>query len=126
MSGFKFFSKNDVKLMKELRAVGKTYKEIGHVLGRDAKSIRMKFYLMDKEEKKKGLYVGGVKVAEVKASAIEEKKPEVVKVVEPAKPMSPREMIKKLYDLGYRIENNQLVCYVRQKVNMEDIISGGE
>lgn len=38
--------------------------------------------------------------------------------------MTPRDMIKALYDMGYRIENNQLVCYVRQTVKMSDIING--
>jgi hypothetical protein len=33
-----------------------------------------------------------------------------------------RDMIKYLYDLGYRIENNQLVCLVKQVVNVKDII----
>ena len=45
---------------------------------------------------------------------------------EPSKPakMTPREMIKALYDMGYRIENNQLVCYVKQAVKIQDIING--
>ena len=38
--------------------------------------------------------------------------------------MEPREMIKALYDMGYRIENNQLVCHVRQVVKLQDIING--
>ena len=36
--------------------------------------------------------------------------------------LTPREMIKKLYDMGYRIENNKLVCYVKQVVNIQDVI----
>ena len=35
-----------------------------------------------------------------------------------------REMIKYLYSLGYRIEDNKLVCYVKQAVNIKDIING--
>lgn len=38
------------------------------------------------------------------------------------KTMSPRDMIKKLYDMGYRIEDNRLVCYVKQTVKLSDII----
>lgn len=38
--------------------------------------------------------------------------------------MTGREMIKKLYDMGYRIEDNILVCYVKQTVNVKDIING--
>ena len=38
--------------------------------------------------------------------------------------LTAREMIKKLYDMGYRIEDNELVCYVKQNVNVKDIING--
>lgn len=38
--------------------------------------------------------------------------------------MTPREMIKALYDMGYRIENNQLVCKVTRVVKIQDIING--
>ena len=38
--------------------------------------------------------------------------------------MAPREMIKALYDMGYRIENNTLVCYQRNIVKIQDIING--
>ena len=33
-------------------------------------------------------------------------------------------MIKYLYDRGYRIEDNTLVCLVKQKVKLQDIING--
>jgi len=33
-------------------------------------------------------------------------------------------MIKHLYNLGYRIENNQLVCYTKNVVKIQDIIHG--
>ena len=35
----------------------------------------------------------------------------------------PREMIKYLYDLGFRIENNEIVYYEKRKVKLEDIIN---
>lgn len=35
--------------------------------------------------------------------------------------LTPREMIKALYDLGYRIEDNQLVIYQRQVVKIGDV-----
>lgn len=37
---------------------------------------------------------------------------------------SPRELIKNLYDRGYRIENGRLICIVHQVVNLKDIING--
>lgn len=35
----------------------------------------------------------------------------------------PRELIKHLYNLGYRIEDGKLVCLVKQTVNLKDIIN---
>ena len=37
---------------------------------------------------------------------------------------SPRDIIRHLYNLGYRIENNSLVCYTKQIVNIKDVING--
>ena len=39
------------------------------------------------------------------------------------KDFQPRDMIKYLYDLGYRIEDGKLVCIVKQTVNLKDIIN---
>ena len=36
---------------------------------------------------------------------------------------SPREIIRYMYNLGYRIEDNKLVCLVKQVVNVKDIIN---
>lgn len=100
------------------------------------------------EEKMVPLMVGGVKVGEAKVNSVEtanhtvepekfvkkltkEEKENFTKsiiapkpVVEKTATLSPREMIKALYDQGYRIENNSLVCYVRTPVNVKDIIAG--
>lgn len=40
------------------------------------------------------------------------------------KEITPREMIKRLYDLGYRIMDNMLVVLVPQPVKLNDIING--
>ena len=37
---------------------------------------------------------------------------------------TPREIIRHMYNLGYRIENGKLVCIVHQVVNLKDIING--
>lgn len=39
--------------------------------------------------------------------------------------LSPREMIKHLYSIGYRIKDNGLVVLVEQPVNIKDIIING-
>ena len=46
-----------------------------------------------------------------------------VKVVK--EELTPREMIKRLYDLGYRIEDNQLVIYQKQVVKIGDVVNNG-
>lgn len=48
--------------------------------------------------------------------------PEEVKVTPQ---LSPREMIKHLYSIGYRIKDNGLVVLVEQPVNIKDIIING-
>lgn len=69
---------------------------------------------------------------EQKAKAMAEvQNQEVVVQLKPVEPVrektlddfQPRELIKHLYKLGYRIEDNRLVCYVRQTVNVKDIIN---
>lgn len=37
---------------------------------------------------------------------------------------TPREIIKYMHMFGYRIENNQLVYYSKQVVNLKDVING--
>lgn len=54
------------------------------------------------------------------AYALKKAEPAVIK-----EPMTPREMIKALWDLGYRIEDNELVCYQRQVVKLGDIVNNG-
>jgi len=56
-------------------------------------------------------------------TTVVEEKP-VVEVKPKSTQMSPREMIKHLYSLGYRIKDNQLIVLVEQKVNLKDIING--
>ena len=36
---------------------------------------------------------------------------------------TPREIIKYLYGLGYRIENNKLFLYTREEVNLHSVIN---
>lgn len=57
-----------------------------------------------------------------------EVEPDQPVLVENKKPASlddfaPRDIIKHLYNLGYRIEDNGLVCYVKQKVLLKDILN---
>ena len=61
---------------------------------------------------------------------VEKKETPTTIVVSPApvkektlKDFQPREMIKYLYDMGYRIEDGKLVCLVKQVVNLKDIVN---
>jgi len=131
------YTTDDLRTILQMGAENKSYSEIAKATGRTIGAITTFFYnerktgchsstinyLAKKDEKKVDIMVGGVKVAEAPRSMVSTKdSPEtpVAKTVE----MSPREMIKKLYNLGYRIENNQLVCYVKQTVRLQDIING--
>jgi hypothetical protein len=113
---------NENKLAKDVaRVVGRSYKAVQNVVKRYKSMVPEKNYVSKM------------------TIAVDAKKPavEVVQVEEPVtvvKPsskyvtvhteMSPREMIKHLYSLGYRIKNNELVVLVEQKVNIKDIING--
>ena len=142
----KAFNAKESQLILKLRKEGHTYEDIGRITGRSLSSIRgflyretkdnyfSKKFILEKtlepaaETKqqepspKVSLMVGGVKVGEAKAEAVISSN-EPVSIVR-SKELQPREMIKKLYDMGYRIENNQLVCYQKVVVKVNDIING--
>ena len=91
------YSKEEEKMIIELRKAGKSTSEIAYALGRSPKAVSLKITHMKANGKMEGLYVDGVKVAEVNSNLIEKSEPEVVERV---REISPREMIKKLYDFG--------------------------
>lgn len=120
---YKFYTQEEKNQILAMHKDGASVDEIAEMFGRTPKAIKL---LLNKSgQSTRPLYVAGVKVAEVPESSIETEE----KVVAPAtdvktKELTPREMIKKLYDLGYRIEDNKLVCYVKQVVKLNDIING--
>lgn len=87
----------------ELRARGYTWKEISRRNGRDARAI----------------------AEHIRQLKIRNKREDGAIVRRENTELSPREMIKRLYDMGYRIENNQLVCYQKTVVKIQDIIREG-
>ena len=40
--------------------------------------------------------------------------------------LTPREMIRRLYEMGYRIENNQVVYIEKRIIKIQDIIKNGQ
>ena len=115
----KHFTKDDIDLILSMSEAGKTAAEIASALGRTAHSVYQFLYRyrrgMHREAK------AGIKPTIAPAAASLRPTGVIHENPQP-KSMSPREMIKALYDMGYRIENNQLVCYVKQTVKMQDII----
>ena len=134
------YTTDEIKTILDMYNAGYKYKEISKKTGRSTAALSQLVYMEKKNshysnfifsanKKKAELKVGGVKVAEVPESAIE--KPNAAGVIAsgpdsgmPVLEMTPREMIKKLYDLGYRIENNKLVCIQKVVVKLNDIING--
>ena len=133
------FKTTEIEEIKSYLRDGLTYAEVGELMGRTKKSISNLAQRMGWSNGRLGGnqlmrghlpanrgYLGvDKKVAE---EAIEETRvspPKETSVKEKTlKDFSAREMIKHLYNLGYRIEDNKLVCYVKQAVNVKDIING--
>ena len=96
--GAKHLTKQEKEAILSYHKEGYSNAEIAELIGRSDSTI-------------------GYTLARAKA-ATEEVKPSV-------REMTPREMIKALYDLGYRIEDNELVCYQRQVVKLGDVVNNG-
>jgi IS30 family transposase len=98
------YTVDDIQTISRMNDEGHSAREIAEVLGRSAASVSVQIAKIRKGQR---LNIGKAET------------PVVTKVVE----MTPREMIKRLYNLGYRIENNTLVCYTKQVVKLNDIIN---
>lgn len=129
MSRYPFWTMSEVSLLKGYLKDGFSYEDIAELMGRTKCSI-------SNYCKKHGLGVRKNKqvfppdVQKKIDAVIEKQETPTTIVVSPApvkektlKDFSPREIIKHLYDLGYRIEDGKLVCLVKQTVNLKDIIN---
>ena len=97
---------------------GCSYEEIAALMGRSKKSI-------ENTVLRQGWTRGRFNDNAVEPSTQKQTIVEQATVKEKTlKDFPAREMIKYLYSLGYRIEDNKLVCYVKQTVNVKDIING--
>ena len=120
--------------MKSLLNEGLSYGEVAELLGRTKKSVAnaaFRYKLKDNNATRKMKETPKEWESELVKKVIENtNKPEepIVKqqlVKEKTlKDFNPRDIIKYMYDLGYRIEDNKLVCYVKQTVNVKDIVNG--
>ena len=106
------YTEQELNEMRELKKQGATYADIAKMFNRTESALMFKFHEL-------GWTNNGLNG---------ESKPAVKSTV-PAREktlsdFSPSDMIRHLYNMGYRIENNKLVCIVRQPVNMKDILEG--
>ena len=125
------FKTTEIEEIKSYLRDGLTYAEVGELMGRTKKSISnlaqrsgwSNGRLGGKQLMRGHLPANRESLLEKPEPVIEQKQEVQVKE-KTLKDFTAREMIKYLYNLGYRIEDNKLVCYVKQAVNVKDIING--
>lgn len=114
-----YYNKNNT-LKQVAAATGRSVKAIQNTVHRNKDMVPDKNYvipILTSVENK-----GKIESLLARSSSPVEQKPAVEQPKQVQ--LSPREMIKHLYSLGYRIKNNELVVLVEQKVNIKDIING--
>lgn len=124
----KDYTTNELAEIKGYLKDGCSLAEIAELMGRSKKSIENTILRQGwtkgrfRESSDNAVPVWKTTVVETEQ---ELKKNEPVPVKEKTLfDFKPRDMIKHLYNLGYRIEDNKLVCIVKQVVNVKDIING--
>lgn len=118
MSRGKDYTTTELAEIKSYLRDGCSYDEIAELMGRSKKSIEN---TVQRQGWTKGRFNNDSVEPSIQKQVIVEQAPVNEKTL---KDFSAREMIKYLYSLGYRIEDNKLVCYVKQAVNIKDIING--
>jgi len=112
------YTQEELEQMREMRKQGATYKEIADMFGRTENAVMVKFSQM-----------GWSVTNPSKAKRLQAEQPKELTTV-PDKlvrklqlsDFEPREMIKYLYNLGYRIKNNKLVFVTEKVVNMKAVL----
>lgn len=115
MGKVKVLTDEEVAIILRGLKEGTPQSEIARMLGRPTSTVASVIRL----ERLGGVYSARLIKQGPKPSVMESQKE-----LTPPKELTPGEMIKRLYDMGYRIENNKIVCYVKQVVNLSDIIKG--
>lgn len=124
----KDYTTNELAEIKGYLKDGCSQEEIAELMGRSKKSIQNTILRQGwtkgrfRESSDNAVPVWKTTVVETEQ---ELKKNEPVPVKEKTlSDFTPREIIRYMYNLGYRIEDNKLVCIVKQVVNVKDIING--
>ena len=148
MSRGKEFTTTEINEIRGFLKDGLTYAEVGELMGRSKKSIENLAHRQgwtrgrfkdEPETNQEPAWNETLKaqetkheepVLEMEVEEVVEEKPSPVVEVKPVKEKTlndypARELIKNLYDRGYRLENGKLICIVHQVVNINDIIKNG-
>ena len=131
MARGKDFTTTELNQIRSYLKDGLTYAEIGELIGRDKKAIAnvtfryglRKFEPTQTETPKEWKSDMVKQLIEKTNTPMDTTEPPVVCKDKTLSDFNPREIIKHLYNLGYRIEDNKLICIVRQVVNIKDIIN---
>ena len=114
MAENKPYSPEEWEEMKRMREQGASYKEIAQMFGRTSNSVYMKF--RDDKAKKSAAYIKAM------TSPPQSEPPKTERKVT-LEDFTPREIIKYLNDLGYRIEDNQIVVYEKKVINIKSVLT---
>ena len=113
MSANKFYTETEWNKMMQMRYEGKSFAEIAEAVGRLESAVTKRFDYKNKEYKE-------FKIKMLQKTPVTTIPPKEKTLAD----FSPRDIIKHLHNLGYRIENNQLVYYSKQYIKLNDIING--
>ena len=102
----KRWTTEEITTIASMRAEGKPYREIAEAIGRSKHSV---------EQYASSLRKGTALSAEKESPAREKQKT--------LDDFTPRQMIRKLYEMGYRIEGNELILIEKHVVNIFSILN---
>ncbi len=103
----KLFTKEELEQMRQMKNQGATYKEIGEMFGRSEATVQNKFSRLGWSTQPQAAQMTPPPVR-VREKTLDD--------------FTPREIIKHLYNLGYRIENNQIVIVEKRVVNIKSVL----
>ena len=99
----KKYTEEELCEMHKMRKQGATYKQIADKFGRSVVAVQQKFV-------EKGWTKWG------------DENPKIIERKAKLSDFKPREMIKYLYELGYRIKNNRLVLITESVIDINKIL----
>ena len=104
------YTQKELDEMHQLKKQGASYEEIATIFNRTPRSLQQKFHELGwtNEDKPSAVSSESSNVNQVKKPTLDD--------------FLPRDMIKHLYNLGYRIENNKLVFVHKQIIDIKKIM----